>query len=451
MVKTGFAQVNLNEDIDFIMGGMFVEFKSEKVHTPLFASAWALEDENTKMIWVSCDVIGIDGEKADIIKHRVEKETGVPASNINVSATHTHSGPNIVIKSIYNEDRDESFLDEMYKRIIDACSMAWNKRSKAYMGYGSGEVIKGCYNRRYMMEDGTSQMHPGGRDYPGRLFKEGPEDRELQVVWFEDDDGLKGVIVNYTSHPSTLYAQKMISADYPGVMRRVILQTYGDIPVLFLQGCCGNTSAQNHEEDPGWWGSMLEGAERVGIMLGGEAVKIIASVRPERKYIESFEFANDTARLNYLDIDDEQIKESERIANDFTKVTKDKVTRIAIDKEKYNISLAMANKIHILKQKREKSLYYDAPITVLSIGDVVFVTNPAELFVEYQLSMKEKIKSSHVIAAEITNGICLYVPTKHGFLFKGYEVEQGWFDWNAGQTIEDTSVKLANSLLGKQT
>ena len=107
----------------------------------------------------------------------------------------------------------------------------------------------------------------------------------------------------------------------------------------------------------------------------------------------------------------------------------------------------MANKVYGLNQNKNQSSYYEAPIAALSVGDTVFVTNPAELFVEYQLNMKKLIHADHVVIASITSGWCNYVATKHGFLFGGYEVDHGWFDWEAGQAITDESVRLANNLV----
>lgn len=451
MVSTGFSQISISEGIEFPMGGMFLRYACDKVHTPLYASAWALEDkgnQNRSGMWVSCDVAVFEEHWVKEITEKVEAQTSVPAANVVVSTTHTHTGPTTFKGSVYGSIDNQHAMREIVDRTVRACVEAWEKRSLSYMVYGEGQVEKCCYNRRYLMKNGVSQMHPGGPDNPERLIKEGPEDKQLQVVWFENEKGITGVIVNFSTHPSVLYGIRIISADFPGVIRRVIQNIYGDIPVLYLQGCCGNTSPVNHAEDPSW-GRGMESCERVGTILGAEVVKIIASTRVKKEYPRNFLYKRCEARLNYREITEEEGKLSDRIVRDYN------AGKITIKVENGNVEnvaeLAMANKVALLKEKKNRSSYYEAAISAMMLDNIAFVTNPAELFVEYQLSMKKRIPADHVIVASITNGWCNYVATKHGFLFKGYEVDQGWFDWEAGQTIEDTSVECANSLISKQS
>ena len=87
----------------------------------------------------------------------------------------------------------------------------------------------------------------------------------------------------------------------------------------------------------------------------------------------------------------------------------------------------------------------EIPIHAIQIGDLTFVTNPAELFCEYQLDLKEKM-GEKTICVELTNGGICYVPTKQGYLLRGYEVQAGFYDFHAGQRIEDAMIELGEKI-----
>tara|TARA_B100001245_G_scaffold217717_1_gene186400 strand:- start:38 stop:601 length:564 start_codon:yes stop_codon:yes gene_type:complete len=88
-------------------------------------------------------------------------------------------------------------------------------------------------------------------------------------------------------------------------------------------------------------------------------------------------------------------------------------------------------------------------ISAISMGDVAIATNPAELFVEYGLEIKEKSPFEITMISELTNGYCGYVPTEAGFTEKGYETHRTVFTSrlakNGGQIITDKSVEMLRS------
>ena len=50
------------------------------------------------------------------------------------------------------------------------------------------------------------------------------------------------------------------------------------------------------------------------------------------------------------------------------------------------------------------------------------------------------------VCVELTNGGICYVATKQGYLLKGYEMKQGFYDYHAGQKIQDDLMALAHQL-----
>jgi len=438
-MQVGFSQIRMDGEFHFKMGGTFVSYNSAEcqTHTPLYASAFAVKAGENSFIWVSCDIARFAKEDALEIRKKVAAATGLTPGQILLSATHTHTGPTARSSvSPYFPSGDLSYFEKFAAKTEEACIAAWNNTQEATMSYAHCDEVKCVHNRRYLMESGESKMHPGGPGYPGRLMKEGPEDPELQAVWFMSEGKPIGIIVNYSSHPSQLYGKKYISGDYPGVMRRTLHAVYDNVPVVFLQGCCGNLTPRDHEHDE-TWGKGMDGAERVGMILAADVIRMIGLTR-ETEELTDVRIKTVDQRINYR-----EVTEADKKLSDETFAVLDR-DRAAFDAMDVSIK-ALANKIRNLMDKREVAPYEDIPISAVKLNDVMFVTNPAELFVEYQLDLKQKL-GEKTVCVELTNGGICYVASKQGYLLRGYEVNAGFYDYHAGQMIEDAMLELANEL-----
>ena len=443
-MKTGFADIRLDDCCVFRMGGTFKHFLSSEMefHTPLYASAWAVEAGENSFIWVSCDIARFAESDADVIRKEISGRTGVPFAHILISATHAHNGPTARPSiSPYFPQGDLSYFEKFGARIAEAGVQAWQNLGEAYLSYGHMMEPKCVHNRRYLMENGESKMHPGGPGYPGRLMKEGPEDPELQVIWFMKEPELDikksekplAIIVNYSTHPSEMYSQNVMSADYPGVLRRNLKAVYGDIPVLFFQGYSGNLTPRDHEHDA-TWGHYLNGSERVGTVLTGDVLRVISLGR-ERRDVTDIRIVTDTCRLNLREVSNEDLHRSDEV---FDLLRHDREAFDKLDvKDK-----AFANKVRVLLDKRKLGTFEDVPISAVRLDDLIFLTHPAELFCEYQLDMKKRL-GPKTVGVELTNGGICYVGTKQAYLLRGYEINAGFYDAEAGSVIEESLLRLA--------
>ena len=78
------------------MDGMLRGHQSIGVHDRLFARALVLSDNQDvkgAFVLVAVDVCILDEETTCAVRQGAESRTGVPASQIIVAASHTHSGP----------------------------------------------------------------------------------------------------------------------------------------------------------------------------------------------------------------------------------------------------------------------------------------------------------------------------------------------------------------------
>jgi len=68
----------------------------------------------------------------------------------------------------------------------------------------------------------------------------------------------------------------------------------------------------------------------------------------------------------------------------------------------------------------EKDYTFDQ--TLVSLGDVLFIPFPFEMFTEMTLRLKEYINKPHVLCLSCTNGYNVYLPTQDQICRGGYEV-----------------------------
>jgi neutral ceramidase len=344
----------------------------------------------------------------------------------------------IISWSVKDDEKHEMLLEGIVTSVVEA----FNSRKPARMGYGKGNVKRCGYNRRYIMSDGRSKMNPHGVGNPDRLMVEGPVDSEVQVIWFEEGDGNRiAVMVNFSSHPVTLFSTEYISADFPGAMRKDIQALYeSNLPVLYLQGACGNIDTYDFENDF-QWGKGMEGYKRIGRILAGEVIKIISQGYAEEMPEGVFSVLNRMIRLPYKKIDQDEVDE---IRSQWEQMTEEEKEKMPFEQKVYQTRLMY------LERLINQNGTHEIEITVLILGDLVIATVPGEYFVEYQLALKKKFHDYKVIVLELANGGVGYIPTKQAVALGGYEAISTIFSGEAGSMILDGWVEMLAKKTGRK-
>ncbi|MDW7659313.1 MAG: hypothetical protein SCM11_19270 [Bacillota bacterium] len=443
-LKIGTCQTELTPPMPVMLGGMFKKYQADQVLDPLYASCVVLDDGTAAAVIVSCDLAIIQRDTVTYIRDQIQQKTGIPGAHICISTTHTHTAPNMGLESIYSS-ADESSILRVADLIVASVVSASEKMVPARMGFGKGHVNRCASNRRYIMSNGRSKMNPVGVNNPDRLLVEGPADEELQVAWFEDLEGnLLSVLVNFASHAAIYYGRKWISADFPGVIRSVIQKVYGShLPVLYLQGACGNTIPFDFEHDDNW-GRGIDGCRRIGTILAGETIKIMAENPPDENAPGNVKILGKTLALPFREYSAVEVADAKAFWNQLPPEQKEKLDAFALvgDLEK----AAQINNIFVLDQLKQQYGRMPVEIMAIGLGNLVIVTNPAELFVEYQLQIKQHFRDTPVMVVELANGWISYVPTRQAIALGGYEVSQRRVCDEAGQLITDASIDLVRQL-----
>lgn len=444
----GAAQVDITPQLPATLGGFFLSFPCDRVLDKLYASAVSLSDGDQQVILVSCDLGYIMEETVAQIRDTVQEATGVQPANINISATHTHSGPYMGYdyRSYYRGEaqdaEDKTVRDRIAAGIAQAAIEAFERQKPASVGYGSASVGRCCYNRRFIMGDGRSRMQPGF-DNPDSLMVEGPVDNQFQVVWFEDDENHPlAIMANLASHPVNFYGCAWLSADFPGEMRAVVNSASGKpVPVLFLQGACGNVTPINYGEGERWENN-FDRYRRCGRILAGEVIRLMAEGSPVSNV--RMAYAHQTVAIPYRAFSPDDAGRLLQLLADSDKADNRRAflfSRLQTTDEKTEFHTFTG-----LHERKKRHPDYQIDIAALRLNDIVLVTNPAELFVEYQIEIKKALANRSVMVAELTNGWISYVPTLQAIALGGYEPTTRRTADDTGKIITERSIALILSL-----
>jgi hypothetical protein len=109
-----------------------------------------------------------------------------------------------------------------------------------------------------------------------------PIDPPLQVVSFDGDAGPVAVLVTYPCHPVVLDASnRLVSADYPGVLRAAVEAAYPTAVCVFMTGCAGDVN-DGHAAEASYTAvasprRTFDDVARVGRLLGDAAVGALSA------------------------------------------------------------------------------------------------------------------------------------------------------------------------------
>ncbi|MDT7845576.1 neutral/alkaline non-lysosomal ceramidase N-terminal domain-containing protein [Streptomyces justiciae] len=250
------------------------------VHDPLFLRALYLSDGETEAALVSLDLI----EAGDVTpaRERIERELGIPADHVIITATHTHNAPRIADVSpgaLAHAGGRESraYTEVVYDHLIGALRDARAGARPARFGVGSGTADVNV--NREVYADGRWGLghHPHG-----------PSDKTVWVLRFETQDGEPiALLVNYAVHSTVVFGTGEVSGDLAGAACRYIEEGYdGPVTALWAPGALGDQAprvdlglpfgvAPSARQKARAYAAM----DALGLVVGAEVLRVAGLIR----------------------------------------------------------------------------------------------------------------------------------------------------------------------------
>ncbi len=203
---------------------------SVEVHDALAARALYLETADARLLWLHADLVGLEQAFVQDLRAELAGRLGLSASEVVVSATHTHSGP-ATIHLICCGTYDERYVARLRERLLEAAATAVDRREPVRMVRG----------------EGTCDLAVDRRGKPSTHT-----DPVLGVVGWQRGDGTwLAVQVNYAIHHVALRADnRAISADMAGRAATTVAGALEGQPVVLVtNGACGNLNPPATKSD----------------------------------------------------------------------------------------------------------------------------------------------------------------------------------------------------------
>ncbi len=434
-MKVGFSKVDITPPVGTPLCGQLISLPARGVESPLYATAMLLDDGDTCVVLVSCDVLMISNDLARSICRKAASSAGIPEENIVIAATHTHSGPYTV--DLFGMKTGNRYAADLQKKTVDAIRQARLNSETGSLFVASGQIEGYAFNRRFIMSDGTVETHPLKND-PHIVKPEGPDSKDI-IVWHARDknDKLRGAAVNFACHGTVMErSNDMISSDFPGKVAGHISSELGPgVTALFLQGACGNICQVNpldstrHEVGPEWMRTM-------GSAIGGRALELIkeSSVPVTGK----LRLARATVEIPRRRIDPDLVKWAGRPEMAPTKVPE--LSDYGVESygsiEWPTVSLQelfktqfwahfYKNEIQTLEKLHTDQPFLQLTITVIAQDNWACVAIPCELFIEWSDRIRAGSPFDVTAVVELANGWNGYIPTRRAFERSGgYETKE---------------------------
>lgn len=366
--QTGFAagaaKRNITPDpLLPVSGGMGAPVAATRKLGELMARALVVENGGTRLGVVSVDLIGFPSALGDRVRERVKR---IPAENILIAATHTHSAPDAYAFPDGKGGHTASlaYLERVVGEVAAALDAAIDALAPAELRVGVGEAEgKIAYNY-----------------YAPDLY-----DRQLSALELRRRSGEAiATLVNYAIHPEVLGNQAgVVSPDLVWPLCEELEKAGG--VALFVNGAQGGMVTADNRTLPagprdalrGYWPDERSWAEceRIGGLLARETRRVLAGAAWQ---------ANPEVRV--------------------------RARRVRFPVESEELWAVVQHSP--LGYRREGERVISTQLNYAEIGTARVVTIPGEALPNIGLYLKRKLKAEHPFLFGLTNDAFGYILTE---------------------------------------
>lgn len=369
--------------------------KSVGVHDDTYASL-ALMQANDTIAIIALDVCYGDKNFANDVKDAVYEKYGLTPEKIIINYSHTHSA--VALKGEKKDDLNDpeelNYSKIVTEKIVNMIGEGLNNLNEGEIYIHKGKSKFGV-SRRFPSEDGILWKP---------YFDENSIDADLFLLKFVDNKGnLRGLIYNYACHPTTLGSDNyLISADFPGVVRKALEDRNKGMTAVFLQGCGADIKPVATADNGRFKSCNFDELEKAGLSLAEEIEQCLENG-------------------NWREID-ANFKANAIEVNLYSEIW---------DDERWNAMLNDPNEAlyrkrsveRILKGKKENKIknYLPFYISVLRLDEKTCIAAlECEVVSDYGKAIKG-LFNEDVITLAYSNSRSCYIPTRKVLIEGGYE------------------------------
>ena len=441
-LRAGAATSNITPAIGGEIIGGFAPFPSTHVHDELFARCLVLDDGQTRLALVVCDLLGIHKAVSDEARRLIDQASGIPREHVLISATHTHSATSALGKDRFKHEQPlDDYQSFVARRIADGVQRAMNHLRPAEIGFGTAQAPEHVFNRRWFMKPGTVPENPfGGIDQVKMnpaggsehlVEPAGPTDPAVSFLSVREPGGRPiALYAAYSLHYVGGVGNGHISADYFGMfcehLARLMEAEHQDpqFVAMMANGTSGDVNNINFRQPR----PRKEPYEQMRHVAHDVAAKV-------HEALAKVEYETDVK----LDARYRELPVAYRHPTEEQMDWASKTIERGPTPGRTDLSFIYAERAMRMAEHPETA---EIPLQVLRIGDVCIGTMPCEVFAEIGLEFKERSPIKPAFLVELAHGYYGYLPTPRHFRLGGYET---WIGTN--RLEEQAAVKMLDALV----
>ncbi len=363
-----------------------MERRVEDIRQPTAARAIVLRTAGTTVALISVDLLGVSKEMAKGVRSQVAKKTGILASNIRITATHSHSTPT-GHPLLHWGGLPRKYLKMVETSIVTAVESALQDLALAEVYVGKTSVAGANFNRTVEQWKNEKDFTKDSSDTERWL------DREVHVLHFERMAPKTNILwYHFSAHP-VCYTDRQSGPDWPGVVQTIIEREEKLTPSL-LQGHIGDVNPGNGEP---WLGN----PDDTGKLIAQGIQQAMTS--SQKVSVEGIR-----TRTWNIGVPLDMVTHNKQLEQ-FKKNPEDCI------KDEW-VSEAFAAAWYKMASEWEyKKPSLATEVSAIALGDVVLFFHAAELFSYYGLRIRHESPFEHSILVGYTNEFIGYMtdPTSH--------------------------------------
>ena len=398
----------------------------------IYATCLAFTDKNNETLLVyTVDLIVMRKAWSDVLRKRIREATGITEDRIMISATHTHSGPDVLGVM----GADDPYCPFCAEKLAEAAMEALADRSPVTADTGSCRVPGMTFVRHYNMLDGSVAGDNYGDWSVGIKDHTMEPDDTLQLVRLKREGKQDILMVNWQSHPNVASTgasesgrllKPFLSADFVGSCREYVEAQTGAL-FAYFQGACGNLNS---------WSRIKEEMPTTDVHLFGQQLgSFVLQAMENTKALELGKVqVREETFTGQLDHSEDHLVPIAQEVSEFWSTNNNAIESIQFARSKGFHSHYHANAV-ISRSKAGTEL--STQLSAASVGDLGFAFAPYEMFCNNGQFVKDNSNHPVTFILECSNDYVSYIASKEAFDHGCYEVDSRRFVRGTGEAMAE--------------
>lgn len=356
------------------------------IRRPTAVRALVLRLGDAQAAIVSLDICGVSREMSARVQTRIAAELGIPAANVRICATHTHSMPTFRYMRQWGAVSPE-YMASVETKVVQAVKMAKADLAPAALYLGKSRAPGASNNRTTKTWKTDEQFTKDSTDAERWL------DTTVHVLHFDRGEGACNLLwYHFSAHP-VCYHDDKAGPDWPGLVDELVRQKHRIAP-SYLQGHCGDVNAGDASH---WIGSAEKTAEPVAAAIAG---------------------AIDTARR--VKVDNLRVQTQPLLLPLDMELFGQWLAAYRKDPSKCNdgpwVDAGFAKDWFQSSVKRDiTQTHTSVPLSAMQLGELGLVFHPSELYSCYGLTIRRDSPLADTLVVGYTDDFIGYLPDPNAY------------------------------------